>query len=482
MSSEGSAALGAWEDRPKRNFEADPTGVQLGQREVFLLTRLDGLANIAEMCAMSGFGEEDTLSCLATLLVHGLIEIERAEGVRSLIKERTSDGRRRLRRRARQAAEEDPRLPDFAGVAPEDEAWLRRLGPLGHVPGQPFAKPGEGRYGGYQFDTREILKQCDLSVPLRREIIFLAENLQFLDHFEFFGVDPTKDRRTLKKAYFGFSRKFHPDTFFRKNTGPFGDRLEAIYRHGTDVHDALAEKEDLRDVYLRAVEARNLHYLSGLEAERAMMQARTRRRKLAEAEGRKLELAARLERTKKARRGRSKNPIREKLERAKTFYDEGMAHYDGENFLQAASSLKLAMTFDPDNELYARAHERVHEKANQVRADVAWKAGNMEESIGRTREALPNYLRAVDYNPRPDYCAHTANLVLRILDDAHRAVELAEMAVRGDPQNVDYLLLLGRICTQVDLVKKARATYERVLALEPKHEEAKKAVKALKRM
>jgi cytochrome c-type biogenesis protein CcmH/NrfG len=106
----------------------------------------------------------------------------------------------------------------------------------------------------------------------------------------------------------------------------------------------------------------------------------------------------------------------------------------------------------------------------------------MAESIGRTREALPLFLEAVDHNPRPDYCAHTAELLVELTDDTHRAVELAEIAVRGEPHNLDYLLLLGRICRQVSRIKKAQSSYERVLALEPKHEEAKKAVRALKRM
>ena len=61
LSSDGSAALGAWEDRPKRNFEADVTGVQLDQREAFLLTRLDGMATVAEICSISGFDEDETL-------------------------------------------------------------------------------------------------------------------------------------------------------------------------------------------------------------------------------------------------------------------------------------------------------------------------------------------------------------------------------------------------------------------------------------
>lgn len=481
MSSDGSAALGAWEDRPKRNFEADVTGVQLDQREAFLLTRLDGQASVAEVCSMSGFGEDETLEVLSSLLAHGLVEMEEAEGPRSLVQDRTSDGRRRLQRRApRQPAIE--RAPAFSGVSPEDEAWLRRFGPIGHVPGEPYVTPGQGRYGLYEFDRRALLARSSLTLEQRREVIFLAANTDQLDHFEFFGMEPTADRKAWKRAYFAFSKRFHPDTFFRREVGPFAAQLDAVYRHGTEIYEVFAENDDMRAVYLRAVEMRNIHYRAGLEAERAQQQQKTRRRKQLEAESRKVDLRARLEHTMRERRGRGTNPIRQRLDRAEKFYQEGMASYEAESFLAAANSLKLAMTYDDNNELYARAYERVAEKARQVRAEQFWKRGYMDESVARVREALQSYLQAVEINPRPDYCAHTAELLLQHSDDEHRAVTLAEIAVRGDPQNVDYLLLLGKIYTQVNLVKKALSIYERVLVLEPKHELAKKAVKALKRM
>ncbi len=482
MSSDGSAALGAWEDRPKRNFEADVTGVQLDQREAFLLTRLDGMATVAEICSISGFDEDETLEVLRNLLAHGLIEIEQADGVRALIAERTSDGRRRVQRRQRRAEAPEERAPDFAGVSAEDEAWLRRHGHLGHVPGQPFAAPGQGRYGSYRFDDRELLRKCQLRLDERREIVFLSENLQHLDHFEFFEAEPTEDRRELKKAYFSFSKRYHPDNFFGKETGPFGERIEAIYRHGTEVYEALSNNGDLRAVYRRAIESRDLHYRSGLEAERAVQRQKTRRRKQEQAEGRKVDLRARLERNKKERRGRGTNPVAERLAKAERFYQEGMASYEAESFIAAANSLRLAMSYDEKNEHYARAYERVSEKAKTVRAELLWKRGYLDESIGHNREALQAYLQAVDIYPRPDYCAHTAELLLSHSDEEHRAVQLGEIAVRGEPHNVDYLLLLGKIYTQVGRVKKALSTYEKVLALEPKHEIAKKAVKALKRM
>ena len=64
--------------------------------------------------------------------------------------------------------------------------------------------------------------------------------------------------------------------------------------------------------------------------------------------------------------------------------------------------------------------------------------------------------------------------------DLNQAAELARLAGEAAPQKVDYLLLLGRIYEQASLTKRALATYERALQLDPKSEAAKKAVRALK--
>ncbi|MCA9557494.1 MAG: tetratricopeptide repeat protein [Myxococcales bacterium] len=479
-----SDSLGAWEDRPQRNFDADVTAVDLDNREAFVLTRIDGVVNIAELCAMSGFEQADTLQALERLLETGLIAIEPADGARRLIAQsRPRLGTRRTPKPRLANDDHRPDLPPFHGVEPQIAAWLESRGPIGHVPGRPYAEPGRGRYGTFSFDRHELLARCDLSIDQKREIVFLSSTLGELDHFEFFGIDPTDDRKALKKAYFLFSRKFHPDTFFRKEVGPFRARLEKIFKHGTDVHDALATDEPLRTRYAYAVQARNEAYRNLLERDREAREKILRAQKLRNAARRKEELRDRLMANTKQRRATgASNPVAERLQKAERFYEQGMKQYQDEKFLAAASSLQLAMTYDPKNETYQQAYERVAEKAAQVRAEMAWKRGYMEESIGRTPEAIQSYLEAVEIYPRPDYCAHVAEVMITFGEDPHTAARLARMASDADPQNVDYLLLLGRIYAEVNLPRKAVAVLEKALQLDPKNDEAKKALRAAKRM
>lgn len=497
MSFEGSEALGAWEDRPRRNFDADVTAVQLDHREAFVLTRIDGMASVAELCAMSGLEEAATLAALGRLLAHGLIEMEQAEGVRRPVSGpapgngrggRLPLGRGTPTPRPLGRATPTPRpvrqrrtAPPFHGVAPADAEYLLQKGHLGLVPGVPFREPGEGRYGIYEFDRRRLLERCELSIDQKREIEFLTFNLEAIDHFEFFDIEPTDDRKAIRAAYFAFSKRFHPDAFFRKDVGMFKEPIARIFKHGTDVYEALTTDQRLRETYCRAVLARNAAYRGLLEDERREMEARKIERLKEQAAVRKDDLRDRLEANTKGRRLMRGNPVSDRLARAAKFYTDGMAQYEAESFIAAANSLRLAMTYDPKNEQYRQAFEKVSVKARQVRAEQLWKRGYMEESVARTKEAIQSYLQAVEVYPRADYCAHVAELMLEGDHDLHKAAELAQVAAEADPRNLDYLLLLARVYGRVGLKKKAIGVLERALEVDPKNELVKKTLRSLKK-
>lgn len=478
------ADLGAWEDIAQRT-DIDVTTAPIDSRAAFVLTRVDDMTSIADLCAMSGFGQRETIELLADLLHHGLITIQPATGERRPI---------RLPRR-RPEVREVPKtvrapVPDFTGVDPDDAAWLRRYGSLGRVPGRPFADPGQGRYGAHEFDRRRLLERAALTIEQKKETLFLTEHQDVLDHFEYLGVEPTADRKEIKKAYFAFSKRFHPDTVFRRDVGSFRPLIEQIFKRGTEIYDVLTRDEALREIYARAVVARDLAYRSHLEDERrsaddirrAIEEVRRARQREAGA-GRKDLLRARLDHNTRTRRETGlANPVAERLDRAERYYKEGMAHYQAESFIAAANALRLAVSFDPRNEPYRTAFEKVNERARQFRAEQQWKAGYMQESVGRVREAIPLYLEACDHNPRQDYCIHTAALLLQQNMALHRAAELAQLAVDANPQEVDYLLLLGRIYGQANLPKKALSALEAALKLDPKNDETKQALRAIKRM
>ncbi|MBU0553380.1 hypothetical protein KKF91_04425 [Myxococcota bacterium] len=236
-----------------------------------------------------------------------------------------------------------------------------------------------------------------------------------------------------------------------------------------------------RETYARAVTARDAAYRASLEqARQAKQDAQTRQAQRA-AEDRKALLSERLTQNTLARRARKPNPVKEGLERAKRYYEQGMQMYEAKDFVRAASMFQLAMGLDEANETYRQTYERVKTKANQTKSDIYWGRGQTQESIGRDREAAVLFLRAVEAYPRADYCAHTAAILLKLGTDTHRAVDLASLASEADPQNIDYLMLLGQLYESAELYKKALTTFERALTLAPNDEEIKKAIKGLKK-
>jgi len=493
--------LGGWEDRPRRNPDAELTEIPLDSLSVFLLTRIDGSTSISDLCSMSGLDELKAVGVLERLRASGLIVIEKAPPSRAPIREvprpkaanapppprtaSTGAPRQPSPRRSLppQTPQTPPPEPTIAGPNRQDLFTLQRHGRFGHVPAEMYRKPGEPRFGAFEFDRRALLEPCDLSLEQKREVLFLHHDGDKLDHFEFFDVEPTDDRKLLRNAYFAFSKKFHPDAFFRKDTGSFGDKLQAIFKFGNELNDRLQADDVLRETYCRVVLARNSAFRDGVERERLAREADEARREAAGADLRKAELQQRLADRKAARRDRPEvNPVVGQLEKADQYFQEGMKLYQDEKFVSAANSLQLALTFDPKNDKYRQAFDRVNEKAKQVRAEQLWKQGFMHEQLGQLKEALIQFRQALEFWRRHDYLFHTAGLMLQIGDDLTAAAEYCRLASEAAPQKVDYLATLGKIYESANLVKRAQMTYERALKLDPRNESLKKSLKALKRI
>jgi hypothetical protein len=141
-------------------------GVPVGPEEGFVLSRVDGRTTVAEICLLVPFDPDVTVTILKRLLLIGAIDIPGGE---------------------RPAAQ-------VPAAAPETLAGL------------------------------------DLNAEQAQRIDAMFATLETKDAFELLEVTRAADKRALKRAYFRLSKEFHPDRFFGRNLGPYGERLSKIFQ------------------------------------------------------------------------------------------------------------------------------------------------------------------------------------------------------------------------------------------------------------
>ena len=471
MSTETLSTLGAWEDRPKKKRGVDVTQAGLDAEDAFVWTRIDGRMTVTELCALTGIGDRKTVDVLEKLLQCGVIEVSEASGKRSLI---------RKRERTSAAHREALKYEPFFGVSPDLARWLNAHGALGFIPGQRTRGKGPQRFGRMSFD-QELLKQIDwMTVERKKEILFLNQHREQIDHFEFLGIPATQDKQVLRRAFFEFSKRFHPDTVFRRDVGPFREPIEEVFKYGTRIYEWLNGSEQVRQRYFDALESRDKAIRKTELGARAGRDDEKRRQDKENRSQRRKALQSRLEQNANRRKTLTQDrALRLRQRKAEEFFNEGKKRLESESFAAAYNAFRLANQYDPANEIYESMLESAGEKMKLVKAEQVWKKGYLQESLSNFEEAMTLYLEACEIWPRHEYCAHIAELLLRFDENLHKAEDLGRKAVQAAPKNIGYRMLLGRIYERSKLASKARAEFERVLEIDSKHVEAKRALKAL---
>jgi tetratricopeptide (TPR) repeat protein len=462
--------MGAWEDIPGRLGSEDLSKLQIESSDAFVLTRIDGRTSTADLCNITGQGERKTLEALERLIAARLVSVAPVSGTRTPIK---------LRKKTKTAAAA-PKFEPFHGVATDLARWLNAQGPLGLIPGQRIRRTGSNRYGGMFFDS-ELLRQVEwLTVERKKEILFLDKHRAEIDHFEFLGLEPTVDKRLIRNAFSDFSRKFHPDTVFRKDIGPFRQCIEGIFEHGTHVYEWLSSDETVRTRYVEAISQRDETIRKAQVDERAHRADLERQTQKLERADRRAKLQERLDKNASRRKTRTRDrALQQRTTKAAEFFEEGKKRLETDSFAAAYNAFRLANQYDPGNEVYQTMLEQAGSKMRVVKAEQVWKRGYLQESLGNFEEAMASYLEACEIWARHEYCSHIAELLLRFDENLHKAEDLGRKAVQAAPKNVSYRMLLGRIYDRSKLASKARAEFEKVLELDPKHADAKRALKSL---
>lgn len=414
LGKEGSSGRG---DRiPRLAPECDPARLTLTPSEGYLLSRIDGTTTLALLRQIGGMPPGDVERCIARWEKEGVVVFATRSHVLAAPPKR----------------EAPPAAP-------------RRAAP-----------------------STDIDPTLDLSVEMQGRVIEFEERLG-LPYHEILGVARDADAKTIKQAYFGLSKLFHPDRYFRRNLGPYAVRVESIFKRVLEAYELLSDPATRAEVQTAAAEtsAAVQPRSEGGSAEPAVAATQA-------------VAAARRLRQRLHSLGRHGQALDARKRKAKSFFESGIAAFKKERWLEAAGSVRLAIAFDPDNEAYRGAFGDVQRRAHEERARVLLKEADGCYEIGHYPQALRAYEDALHYRPFDAELAHkTGRLAWKLGGELRKAKEYAMAACELAPDNALYRRTLGQIYKAAGLAANAKRELQTALRLDPGDAEARQELKAL---
>ena len=202
------------------NLSENPT-----PEEFFLLSRIAGEMTVAQICMQSGLGRDKALRGLERLIAFGLLR--RADGQPMAAAALASSAAAVPEAPRQQAATKSAPAAEFAGF-PAD-------------------------YPSFQIDPALLADAESIDPERVKAVVFVHAHLDAVDHYTLLGVPADADGRTIRKAYFKMSKRFHPDRYFRKEVGELRAMVEAIFKRVNLANQTLSNA-DRRSAYDRELE------------------------------------------------------------------------------------------------------------------------------------------------------------------------------------------------------------------------------------
>lgn len=100
-----------------------------------------------------------------------------------------------------------------------------------------------GEVSSFSLSPDLLDPQLEIDPAARQEVAYVAANLDSVNYYQLFGLTQEASRKEIKKAYFVLSKRFHPDLYFRKNVGPFGEMVEQVFKAVTGAYQILSNRK-----------------------------------------------------------------------------------------------------------------------------------------------------------------------------------------------------------------------------------------------
>src|SRR5512137_635781 len=240
-------------------------------------------------------------------------------------------------------------------VDPADARGLHSGGGMtaGRLPGEGGVKAD--RYQGFLFNPADLSEDVDLDVDRRREILYLAAQIDGWTHWQALDLPWNASASQARDAYREKAKVFHPDRFQGRRLGTFRPRLERIFRRLTEARDALSD-EATRAAYARKTAPPEEVARTAVRRIEDDVRARERR--------------ARLART---------NPMVSRVARVRELMERGRRAQEEERFGDAARDFLTATALDPTHAEARSLAEEARRRAAAGKARDLWEKARTAE-------------------------------------------------------------------------------------------------------
>lgn len=187
----------------------DVRQLPLTAREGFVLSRIDGYSTVEDISSMTGGDLEVILDALDRLAELGAIAWK--DGVA-------------------------PNRPKPVAPPPEESP-----APKPSIPARKKRAtiPDGAALGLYPASLLD--EDVEIDPERRKEILDTYHQLSSLSFYVLLGVPADAPRKDIRNAYFELSKRFHPDTLFRKRLGSYKPKMEAIFKKITEAYEVLGK-------------------------------------------------------------------------------------------------------------------------------------------------------------------------------------------------------------------------------------------------
>ncbi len=395
---------------PRLTPEWEAKVADLSPQQGFLLSRIDGVTNWGELRTIAGLPPEQVDTALERWLKDGLLEVEGSR-----------------------------------------------------MPAQPTSAPPT-RVAGKAPAADSLDTRLDLSSEFQEEILAFEARLEQPYH-EILGVPVDADTRAIKRAYFKLSKLYHPDRYFRQETGEFSERLNRVFKK-----IALAY-ELMMDPTTRAELHRSMHADLSRQTSAARPGSSPPPKKFSKHEWMSW------------MRSRFKIPdevVAVRRSRARELASVASVARHQSQWNEAASAIRLAIAFDPWSDDYKELFAEIQVEVIKIRAATLLEEASGAWDSRSRKEALALFEEVIAYRPSDASAHEKAAQLASDLDDLETAREYAERACELAPETSAHRVTLARILRLEGLKERARSVLEEACALDPQNCEIKDEFKKLR--